>query len=204
MARRDDGSVRSPPLGAITLPSTPRVRVYLACSLDGAVAGPGDDLSFLSDPGPADSPPADAEVLRFPEFLGQVGAMLMGRRTFDVVAGMGVEWPYGDIPVLVATRRPLGDAPPTVQAVSGPIDALVARARSLAGDADVYVDGADIVRQALTAGLIDELCLTIVPVILGRGAVRLFDGVDAKQSLEIVSSRRFDQGMVQLTVRPRR
>lgn len=184
--------------------STPRVRVYLACSLDGAVAGPDDDLSFLADPGPADSPAADAEVLRFPDFLAQVGALLMGRRTFDVVAGMGVEWPYGDIPVLVATHRPLHDAPSTVQAVRGPIDTLVARARTLAGDADVYIDGADIVRQALTAGLVDELCLTIVPVVLGRGALRLFDGVDAVQPLEFVSSRRFDRGMLQLTVRPRR
>ena len=111
---------------------SPRVRVYMACSLDGFIAGPDDDLSWLSptepEPPPAEPPqdeptslPADSGALSFEAFMAQVGAMLMGRRTYDVVAGMTAEaaWPYGELPVLVATRRPLQPSQPTVRAISG-------------------------------------------------------------------------------------
>ena len=181
----------------------PRVRVYLGCSLDGCIAGPDNDLSFLHAPGPVGAPPADPGALGYPAFMAQVGAMLMGRTTFDVVAAMDVPWPYGDTPVLVATTRPLGGAAPTVRAVTGDIGALVALARAPAGDGDVYLDGGALVRQALAAGLVDELCLTILPIVLGRG-VRLFDGLEQPTPLEFTGHHRSEQGMVQLTARPRR
>ena len=79
----------------------PRIRVYMGCSLDGAIAGPNHELSFLH--GHATTP---GNALHFEDFMAQVGAMVMGRSTYDMVEGMGV-WPYGDIPVLVATHRPL-------------------------------------------------------------------------------------------------
>lgn len=179
-----------------------QVRVYMACSLDGCIAGPNDDLGFLHAPGPEDAGPADPDALGFEAFMAQVGAMLMGRRTFDIVQGMGV-WPYGETPVLVATHRPLRDAPPTVRAVSGTTAEVVAAAREAAGDKDVYVDGGDLVRKAMAAGLVDELCLTMVPVIVGAGGVRLFDGLDATIPMRVVSHNTFEQGMVQLTMRPR-
>lgn len=180
-----------------------RVRVYLGCSLDGCIAGPDNDLSFLHAPGPPDAPPADPGALAYPDFMVQIGAMLMGRTTHDVVAGMGIEWPYGDTPVLVATSRPLEHHAPSVRAVSGDIAALIAQARSAAGDGDVYLDGGALVRQALEAGLVDELCLTLLPVILGRG-VRLFDGLERSTLLEFTGHHRSELGMVQLTARPRR
>lgn len=151
------------------------VRVYLALSLDGYVAGPGDDLSFLdgfdTTPGPG--------ALPFDAFMQEVGAMLMGRRTFDVVSGFGGPWPYGSTPVLVATHRPLGDAPASVTATRGPIADLVAQAQELAGDRDVYLDGAALSRAALEADLVDELTLTLVPRLLG-GGTSLFAGCTAR------------------------
>ena len=85
--------------------TTSRVRVYLGCSFDGFIAGPNDDLSFLHAPAPEGSPdPADSDALGFEDFMAQVGAMLMGRKTYEIVAAMGV-WPYGVTPVLVATHR---------------------------------------------------------------------------------------------------
>lgn len=177
-----------------------RVRVYMACSLDGSIAGPGDDLSFLQDP--AYVPGEDAEptgALQFDAFMAQVGAMLMGRRTHDVVAAMGV-WPYGDVPVLVATRRPLEPAADTVSAVRGDIHALITEAKAAAGDLDVYLDGGNLIRQALDAGLVDELCVTLVPILLAQGGIRLFDGLIETTRLEIVEHHRMG-GMLQLTAR---
>ncbi len=175
--------------------STPRIRVYLGCSLDGAIAGPDHDLSFLH--GHAATP---GDALGFEDFLSQVGAMVMGRSTWEVVVGMGV-WPYGDLPVLVATHRPLQPNISTVHAVEGSIAEVLDRARALAGDRDVYLDGGQLVRAALQAGLVDELCLTFVPVVVGQRAIRLFDGLEGPLALEFVDQRRMG-AMLQLTARP--
>jgi dihydrofolate reductase len=136
-------------------------------SLDGFIAGPDDDLSWL----PHDDAPGEGAV-DFDRFLSDVGAMLMGRRTYDVVQGFDA-WAYGDTPVLVPTHRPLTSTQPTVRAVQGAIDALLDEALELADGADVYVDGGDLVRQALEVDRLDELIVTLVPVVLG-GGVPLF------------------------------
>ena len=150
-----------------------KIQVYCAISLDGFIAGPNDDLSWLHDP--------DAELgfdegtIGFEAFLAQTGAMLMGRRTYDVVQGFGVPWPYGELPVLVATHRELEGGPTTVLPCSGDIEALCAEARAAAGERNVYLDGGNLVSQALAADLVDELILTVAPVFLGAG-VPLYQG----------------------------
>ena len=177
-----------------------RVRVYMACSLDGFIAGPNDDLSFLHEPGPpADGPEEPSEALGFEAFMAQVGSMLMGRRTHDVVAGMGV-WSYGDTPVLVATTRELEPAADTVRVVRGDITSLIAQAKQAAGDRDVYLDGGNIIRQSLDAGLVDELCITMVPTLLGGEGVRLFDGLLSHTRLEFIAHHRMGH-MLQVTAR---
>jgi len=173
------------------------LRVYIACSLDGFIAGEGDDLSWL----PEDDVAHPEEDMGYERFIGEVGALLMGRRTYDVVRGFDVEWPYGDRPVIVATRRPLdADPPPSVEASQGSIEELAERALARAGGRDVWVDGGDLIRQALDAGLIEELVVTLIPVVLGRG-YPLFAGVEQRQRFEVVDTESF-AGPVQITLRP--
>ena len=180
--------------------SSSRVRVYMACSLDGYIAGPDDDLSWLEPP--ADAPEPVEGGVDFEAFMAQIGAMLMGRRTHDVIAGFGT-WLYGDVPVLVATRRPLPEpAAPTVRTTAGDIADVIADAKAAAGEKDVYLDGGALIRQALDAGLVDELIITWIPILLGDG-VRLFDGLLKRHPLTFDKHESFGQGMVQLTVRPR-
>ncbi len=167
------------------------VRVFIACSLDGFIAGPGDDLSWLPPPGDDDH--------GYGAFMAGVGAILMGRKTYDVAAGFDGPWPYGDVPVLVATSRPLSPKADTVTAVRDPIAALVARARALAGDKDVYLDGGNLIRQALDAGLLDTLTVTLVPVILGAGSP-LFAGAKL-HVLERLDVRASSHGLVQVQYR---
>lgn len=169
-----------------------RIRVFIACSLDGFIAGEGDDLSWLPPPGDDDH--------GYGAFMAGVGALLMGRGTYDVATGFDA-WPYGDRPVLVATSRPLVPAVTSVRAVAGPIDALVAEARAAAGEGDVYLDGGDLIRQALDADLIDELTVTLVPVVLGAGH-SLFAGVAKRRHFDVVDQRATG-GLVQLALRPR-
>lgn len=193
-----------------------KVRVYIASSFDGFIAGPGDDLSWLpgADPNASSGPDTSPQLpdtkgveaapgsVGYAEFMQHIGALLLGRRTFDVVMGFGGEWPYGDRPVLVATHRPIRANIPNVHAVSGTIEELVLSAKQRAGNKDVYLDGGNLIRQALGAGLVDDLIVTLVPELLGQGQP-LFAGLEARCSLEFTGYYPFGRGMLQIHARPR-
>lgn len=178
-----------------------RVRVYIAASIDGFIAGPGNDLSWLPELTEADL--EDAGGVRFEEFIADVGALLMGRATFDVLMRFDVGHPYGERPVLVASHRDLGEnAPPGFRRVEGSIEELVADARRTARGGDVYIDGGDVIRQACDAGLVDELIVTVAPTALGAGHP-LFAGLRGRYDVEIAEVQRFAGGMIQLRLVPR-
>ncbi len=169
-----------------------RVRVFIASSIDGFIAGPNDELDWLDS-----RPGAGAVEDTFTPFMAEIGALLMGRRTYDIVTGLAAPWPYGDTPVLVATQRALTPVRDTVRAVSGDIGEVVATAKRTAGARDVYIDGGGLIRSALDAGLVDELNLTIIPCILGAG-IPLFAGTQRRHDVELVSQRSIGGGMVHL------
>ncbi len=170
------------------------VHAFLASSLDGFIAGPNDELDWLGGHG------EDGAEDTFTPFLAGIGAILMGRRTFHVVAGFDGPWPYGEIPMLVATSRPLTTPHPTVRPVSGAIATLVAHARETAGEKDVYLDGGALFRAAFAADLVDTLTVTLVPVVLGAG-LPLFAPVRegaSRRKVRLLESRPIGGGMVQL------
>ena len=175
-----------------------RVRVYIATSMDGFIAGPNDELDWLGNPTPDTELPAG--VLGFEAFMRDVGAMVMGRGTYDVVRGFGTQWFYGDVPVLVPTHRPLEPVVPTVRAVHGSIDEILDTALATAGGKDVYLDGGATIRSALDAGRVDEMVVTVVPILLGRGKP-LFVGLTRRHQLAVQSHRDYGRGMIQLAWR---
>lgn len=170
---------------------TGKVRVFIASSLDGFIAGPDDDLSWL----PADG----GEDHGYDEFMATTAALVIGRTTYDVVLGFD-EWPYPDIPVFVATSRPLDPVAPTVHAVGGEPDRILAAVRAVT-DGNIYLDGGVLIRQFMAAGLIDELTVTIVPVVLGAGSP-LFAGLAERRRLTLIGSRSYPSGLVTLHYRP--
>jgi dihydrofolate reductase len=107
------------------------------------------------------------------------GAIVTGRRTYDIANGWGGNGPLPGVPVFLVTHEvpdevPAGSAPYTF--VTEGVERAVELARGVAGDKDIGLMGATMVRQALRAGVMDEICLDLVPVLLGHG-VRLLDGV---------------------------
>jgi len=164
-----------------------KVVVYKSISLDGYVAGAGAGVARpLGEGGEAlhqwllsGTDPRDAEVAAAMFSTDTVGAVAMGHTTF--VCG---EAPWGDdgtfrVPCFVVThtpREPLVKGPTTFTFVTGGVKAALEEAQAAAGAKDVNVMGGATSRQALAAGLVDEVQLSVVPVLLGAG-VRLFDGL---------------------------
>jgi dihydrofolate reductase len=169
--------------------------VIIACSLDGFIAGPDGDLSWLS---PHE---ASGEDYGFRAFMAETAALLMGRETYDVVARFD-EWPYGETPVFVATSRPLAPSLSTVRPISGTAAELLAAVRAHT-DGPVYLDGGALIRSFLMEDLVDELTVSVIGVILGEG-VPLFAGTARRQSLRLVSAVPYPSGLVQLRYVPRR
>ncbi len=161
--------------------------VFIAASLDGYIARPDGGLDWLK------AVERPGEDYGYAGFAATVDALVIGRRTYDTVLGFDA-WPYPGKRVIVMTHRPLvarhGEEP-----FEGSPAELV---RRLEGVRRVYVDGGDVIRQFLAAGLIDDLTLSIIPVLLGDG-VPLFGG--AAHGLRLEGTRSFDSGLVQLRYR---
>jgi len=182
-----------------------RVVGYLAMSLDGFIAGPADELAWLEAPRGESQPPfatgawaaTAPDGLEFDDFMVGVGCIVMGRHTFDVVDAFDGPWAYGEVPLLVATSRPLHTQRPTVESVQGDVGAIIARALDLANGRDVYVDGGATIRSVLEARLLDRLILTIQPTALGAG-IPLFAGLAMPAEFAVEKIRRWGPGFVQL------
>jgi dihydrofolate reductase len=115
----------------------------------------------------------------FDQGVGRLGAVVAGRRTYDVSDAWGGRGPMPGLRLFVVTHRapdsvPAGD-PPYTFVLEG-IEAAIAQAQAAAGDNDVHLMGASVVQQAIRAGLLDELVISLLPVVLGNG-VRLLDGL---------------------------
>ena len=167
----------------------------ISMSLDGFVTGPNVDRAHqLGDGGEVlhrwlwEPDSRDAELL---DAMGRdVGAILMGRRSYDLAEGDG-GWgdggPAGAVPCFVLTHNP--PDPATVRApgvftfVTGGIHDAVEQAGAAAGDKVVGVHGASSAQQCLAAGLLDELVISLAPVLLGSGT-RLFDHLSGQVQLE--------------------
>ncbi len=147
-----------------------KVLYSVTMSLDGFIAGPGGDMSWLT-PYLGPNPTADALAAR-------TGALLVGNRTYggddpnrgtDREGAMSGAW-HG--PQFVLTHEPPDAVPPDVTFVTDLAGGITA-AKAAAGDRYVNILGADVARQALAAGLVDEVLTFVAPTLLGDGT-RLF------------------------------
>ena len=145
-----------------------KVVVNRAMSLDGFIAGPGDTIDW----GPTDV--AGQAPDEFAEIAAATGAMLVGRRTWDVGDRMEaaepgtVDYPFSG-PMFLLTHRPLDPPRPEVTVLTGDIGEAVATALDAAGGKDLEILGADVAAQCLQGGLVDEILVYVLPILLGDG-----------------------------------
>lgn len=162
----------------------------MSMSLDGFIAAPNDAVGPLFDwfgnGTVAFTFPGDGREVRVSEasagHLGRIvtelGALVVGRRLYDVASGWGGSHPAG-VPVFVVTHDPPDQAPAgttPLEFVTDGVESAIARARAVAGERTVSIASANIAAQALDAGLLDIIQVSLVPVLLGRG-IPFFSGL---------------------------
>ncbi len=173
----------------------PKVVVFLGISLDGFIAGEGGDLSWLSEC--ANESPDETG---YNALMDQTDALVLGRNTYDAVRQFS-DWPFTGKQVYVLTHRPLASVYGEC-AVQGDMGQTLRNVHASGADS-IYLDGGNVVRQALQANLVDELVLSWVPVLLGKG-LRLFEEGLSPSRWHLAHSRTFKSGMVQASYRRER
>jgi dihydrofolate reductase len=177
-----------------------KVVAAITISLDGYVTGPndgpgqglgegGERLHYWVFGGPwsygedAKGEPTGADKEYLDEGLGRAGAVLVGRNMYEAAEAWGGQNPFG-VPLFVVTHRPKDEPAEGGFSFVNGLDEALARARGAAGAKDVAIGGgADVIREALRGGSVDELSITVAPVILGGGK-SLFEGFEESIDLE--------------------
>jgi dihydrofolate reductase len=167
-----------------------QVVVFIAMSLDGYIAGPDDNIDFLSA---VDRP---GEDYGYEEFIKTVDTVVMGRRTYDKVLTFGVEFPHRGRKCYVLSRTHNGSNP-DVEFYGGDVSALVQELRGTPGK-DIFVDGgSQVVFEMMNNDLIDRMVISIIPIVLG-GGIPLFAAGLRPRGLHLIRSQAFPSGLVQL------
>lgn len=167
------------------------LRVFIAASLDGFIARPDGDLSWLTV---VERPDED---YGYAAFMAEVDTVLLGRKTYEKILSFGGEFPYGDRTCYVFSKQPV-PPPGRVNYFAGDPSKLVAELRQQPGQ-HLFCDGGALTIQALQqADLIDRYTISLIPILLGDG-IRLFQGQCPEQGLRLVEQRSFPSGLLQVT-----
>jgi len=167
--------------------------LYIAQSLDGFIAGPGDDLQWLSM---VETP---GEDYGYHKFTDSVDTVIMGRRTYEKVLSFGIEFPHKSRKCYVVSSTKTG-RDENVEFVKGDLETFVNSLKSTneKNPKNIYLDGGgQLTQEMLRLGLVDEMTISIIPVLLG-GGLPLFGDLKTPLRLQLRDCQSFASGLVQL------
>lgn len=167
-----------------------KVVLYIAMSLDGYIASGDDKLDFLG------MVEQEGEDYGYSGFILTVDTVIMGRKTYDKVLSFGIGFPHADKECYILTR----DSKPSegnIHFYNQNLSELIHRLKNKSGK-NIFCDGgAETVHSLLKNKLLDELIISVIPVLLGDG-IKLFKGDEPEQKLKLISSKSYKKGLVQL------
>lgn len=172
----------------------PRCSVFIATSLDGYISRPDGSIDWLNEANAAIPPGQDCG---YGAFIKNIDILVMGRNSFEQVLSFD-PWPYEGRQMIVLSSRPLeipAHLRSSVSLSSETPSALVKRLGS-EGAKHLYIDGGKTIQGFLAEGLIDEITITVIPILLGAGR-RLFGEIGLEQKLSLVDSKAYAFGFVQ-------
>jgi dihydrofolate reductase len=164
--------------------------LYIAASLDGYIAKTGDNLDFLS------IVQKEGEDYGYTDFINSVDVVILGRKTYDWVMTQVPVFPHADKRSFIITGTPRPSIGNT-HFYTGELKELVLTLKNEPGK-NIFIDGgAQVVNTLLKDQLIDEIIISVIPVMLGEGT-RLFNDGRPEQLMELAGVKKFDTGLVQL------
>ena len=169
------------------------IKLYIATSLDGFIAredGSLDWLFVVPNPNEIDH--------GYGDFYASVDVVVMGRKTYEEIMGFDVEWPYADSQTFVITRDTDFTTQTEKTEVMTSIDLERLKARSQKGI--WLVGGGELISEFLKREAIDEMILSVVPTIIGKG-IRLFPNEPPETKFQLVKAEPFETGIVNLHYR---
>lgn len=167
--------------------------VFIATSLDGYIATHNDNLDFLS------VVEKEGEDYGYQSFIETVDTVILGRKTYSKVMQLVDTFPHANKETYVITRQYLENSQ-NLTFYQGNVTELVQKLKSREGK-HIYCDGgATIVNLLLQSKVVDELIISVIPILLGDG-IRLFQGNIPTQGLELVDTKSYEKGLVQLHYR---
>lgn len=169
--------------------NTSRLILYSAVTLDGFVAGPQGELDWLKDD-------TDEDYGYF-AFLETIDITLMGRKTYEMIKGFGVDWPYPNTRNLVFSRSNPDPGDPNVEWVHGLAEPVVAELKALPEKNIWLIGGGGLNAALLEQGLIDELRLFVHPTVLSKG-IPLFDGAEKRHEWETELVQAYESGVTEI------
>ncbi|MEA9986327.1 MULTISPECIES: dihydrofolate reductase family protein [Subtercola] len=172
-----------------------KTQYYVASSLDGFIADADGTMDWLLQFG------FDSHETHYKAFLADVGALIMGSATYQFIVDEELQaWPYGDMPIWVLTTRELPTAEgANVFFTSESPEVVATRALAAAAGANVWiVGGGNVAAQFAGRGLLDELIVSVMPIVLGSGTPLLPLTGDPRR-LQLLATTPFDGGAVGLS-----
>ncbi len=167
-----------------------QIKLFIACSLDGYIARTDGSIDWLFTDGD----------YGYTDFIRSIDILIMGRKTYEHLLHMVTDYPHQDKQTLVLSHTRAGSRDAHAQFVSGPVRDLVEPLRHTPGGDIWLVGGAEVVRDFLAEGLIDEFILSYHPLLLGSG-IPLFLPQSRPISLRLEETLAFPSGLVQLRYR---
>ena len=170
--------------------------LHVVASLDGFIARKDNSVSWLDAPGSVYEAGVSVSEEEIAAFVKAIDCYVLGSRTYEHALELG--WPYGDTPTVVLTNRELSSTKKSVEFYSGDLTTLV-REKLAPRYRDIWLVGGAIASQRfLSLGLVDEIKLTVAPVLLGDG-LRLFGDSEAETRWTLKSVAAYRNGFVELS-----
>ena len=170
--------------------------VFIATSLDGFIARTGGELDWLDA---ANATVTEGEDCGYRAFIESIDVLIIGRKTYEQVLSFD-KWSYGSKPVIVLSSNQIEIPEQLAQTVSHSSESPKELCETLSeqGAKQLYIDGGNTIQRFLAEGLIDEITITVIPIILGKG-IPLFGDFKKDIPLKHIATKTYDFGFVQLT-----
>lgn len=168
-----------------------KFKLYIATSIDGYIAREDGSLDWLEN-----LPNPDQTDYDYKKFYDTIDVVVMGRKTYEIILGFDVDWPYGDSTTYIITSRKAYQPETENTKVLNRLDSrMLSQIRSSAKKNIWVVGGGKLITSLLNTGVVEEMVLCVIPIILGSG-IPLFPDKPKETNFSLIKSNSYKSGAV--------